>query len=410
MPLMSVGQHDLLAGVEGAGIVDEGEAELHVLHLLGRVLAVPGVDRGRAALGVGEQEGQRRGGDDREAARLVARIDVGRSRRCRRAPCRSGRRPCRAARRGTASPLIVPPDAFLMSSAQACSAGFSGAAAGTQLDSFSVDRLVLGLGGRWRAARPQSARARCGMGMGGLLRMSPRMELWSRGWALAVSASCGRDDRDYPLSECRAVIDAPRAGVGPVAPARRCAAARRACASALCGVERQGGVAGAIVRRAGPAASARRAPVVAVRLARGDRPSGVSGAPRARGGPARAAGSPCRARWWPPYPLIRRPHDGELVAEPPDRVASSGADQREPGDPSSACSVASGCRDAARFRARQRPQGTRPCRTPNGSTFSGSAQGVLPASALAVPAQTRRARRQQRREFGHAGLEVVVHA
>ena len=57
--------------------MDEGEAELHVLHLARGVFAVPGVERLRAALGVRHQERQFAGGDDREAAGLVAGIDVG---------------------------------------------------------------------------------------------------------------------------------------------------------------------------------------------------------------------------------------------------------------------------------------------------------------------------------------------
>jgi hypothetical protein len=57
--------------------VDEGEAELDVLHLLGRIFAIPIVQRHRAALGVRHQEGQFTRGDDRETAGLVAGIDVG---------------------------------------------------------------------------------------------------------------------------------------------------------------------------------------------------------------------------------------------------------------------------------------------------------------------------------------------
>jgi hypothetical protein len=73
-----VGHRDLLgARMERARVVHEGEAELDVLHLRLGVLAVPGVDRLRAALGVREQERQLAGADHREAARLVARIDVG---------------------------------------------------------------------------------------------------------------------------------------------------------------------------------------------------------------------------------------------------------------------------------------------------------------------------------------------
>src|SRR5450759_1588067 len=73
MPLMSAG----LAGrMNCARIVHEGEAELDVLHLLGRVFAIPGVERDRAALGVRHQERQFAGGDDREAAGLIAGVDV----------------------------------------------------------------------------------------------------------------------------------------------------------------------------------------------------------------------------------------------------------------------------------------------------------------------------------------------
>src|SRR5262245_15542826 len=49
----------------------------YVLHLGRRVFAVPGVDRADAALGVADQERQFAGGDDGEAAGLIAGIDVG---------------------------------------------------------------------------------------------------------------------------------------------------------------------------------------------------------------------------------------------------------------------------------------------------------------------------------------------
>ncbi len=75
---MSPGTHDLLVlRMPGQRIEDEGEAVLHVLHLGRRVFAIPGVDRPDAALGVADQERQLAGGDDGEAARLIARIDVG---------------------------------------------------------------------------------------------------------------------------------------------------------------------------------------------------------------------------------------------------------------------------------------------------------------------------------------------
>jgi len=70
-------RQQLFLAVEGAGIVNEGEAVLHVLHLLGRVGAVPRVDGGRTAFAVGEQERQAGAGHHREAPGLVARVDVG---------------------------------------------------------------------------------------------------------------------------------------------------------------------------------------------------------------------------------------------------------------------------------------------------------------------------------------------
>ena len=44
---------------------------------LGGIFAVPGVDRADAAMGIADQERQFAGGDDREAAGLIAGIDVG---------------------------------------------------------------------------------------------------------------------------------------------------------------------------------------------------------------------------------------------------------------------------------------------------------------------------------------------
>ena len=70
------GQDDLLLGVKGAGIMDEGEAEMRVAHLLRRIFAVPGVHRERAALGVADRERKLRRVDDREAAGLVAGADI----------------------------------------------------------------------------------------------------------------------------------------------------------------------------------------------------------------------------------------------------------------------------------------------------------------------------------------------
>jgi hypothetical protein len=48
-----------------------------VLHLGRRVFVIPLVERQRALLAIGEQERQLPGGGDREAAGLVAGIDVG---------------------------------------------------------------------------------------------------------------------------------------------------------------------------------------------------------------------------------------------------------------------------------------------------------------------------------------------
>src|SRR4051794_18912335 len=56
--------------------MNEGEAELDVLHLLLDIFPVPGVERHRAALGIRHQERQFAGTDDRETSRLIARIDV----------------------------------------------------------------------------------------------------------------------------------------------------------------------------------------------------------------------------------------------------------------------------------------------------------------------------------------------
>ena len=163
MPLMSVGRVIFLRAVEGAGVVHEGEAELHVLHLLGRVLAVPGVDGGGAALGVGEQEGQRGAGHDREAARLVARVDVGEvgDAVARHVVVVEGL--AQLLRREQGGGDACRSTAFLMSSAQACSAGLSGCCAGTQLDSLRLHRLVLRLRRRRRPApAAASATARAG--------------------------------------------------------------------------------------------------------------------------------------------------------------------------------------------------------------------------------------------------------
>src|ERR1043165_7663237 len=69
---------DLLGlGMERARIMEEREAELHVLHLLLGIFAVPLVERAGAFLGVRHHERQVAGVDDREAAGLVAGADVG---------------------------------------------------------------------------------------------------------------------------------------------------------------------------------------------------------------------------------------------------------------------------------------------------------------------------------------------
>ena len=50
---------------------------MRVLHLGRGVFAIPRIERRRSALGVGEHERQFADGDDREAARLIAGVDVG---------------------------------------------------------------------------------------------------------------------------------------------------------------------------------------------------------------------------------------------------------------------------------------------------------------------------------------------
>ena len=65
---------------------------------LSGVLAIPGVERAaNRPWRCVTRNGRFAGTDDQEPARLIAGIDVGDDRRCRRAPCRSDRRPCRAA-------------------------------------------------------------------------------------------------------------------------------------------------------------------------------------------------------------------------------------------------------------------------------------------------------------------------
>src|ERR1051325_958072 len=63
--------------MDGARIVHECETELDVLHLLGRVFAVPGIERDRTAFCIGHDERQLAGGDDGEATGLIAWVYVG---------------------------------------------------------------------------------------------------------------------------------------------------------------------------------------------------------------------------------------------------------------------------------------------------------------------------------------------
>ena len=101
--------------------------------------------------------------------------------------------------------------------------------------------------------------------------------------------------------------------------------------------------------------------------------------------------------------------EGDLVAEPPVGRAprSTAASQRS----ISACSWRSGCRAGAaacRRRGRAAPACRRRCGC---ASLSGRAKGACAArDAAPVPAPQRggEARRQQRRELRHAGLEVVV--
>ena len=71
------GPDDFLLGVQRAGIVDEGHAEMRVLHLLAGIGAIPCVERLRALARVAEGEGDFADGDDRKAAGLIAGIDIG---------------------------------------------------------------------------------------------------------------------------------------------------------------------------------------------------------------------------------------------------------------------------------------------------------------------------------------------
>ena len=76
-PAQVLRHDDLLAGgVQGAGIVNEGEAEMRVLHLRRRVFAIPRVQRRRALARVAEREWHLADGDDRETARLIAGVDI----------------------------------------------------------------------------------------------------------------------------------------------------------------------------------------------------------------------------------------------------------------------------------------------------------------------------------------------
>ena len=79
MPLMSPGTMIFLVLEWNVpGIVQEGEAELHVLHLLAGVLAVPVVERAACrSLALEIMNGRFAGVDDREAAGLIAGTDIG---------------------------------------------------------------------------------------------------------------------------------------------------------------------------------------------------------------------------------------------------------------------------------------------------------------------------------------------
>jgi len=74
---MSSGATTFLAGTIGAGIVDEGEAEMRVLHLGRGILAIQSSSRAVPFAAFGEGEGNLADRDDRETAGLVAGIDVG---------------------------------------------------------------------------------------------------------------------------------------------------------------------------------------------------------------------------------------------------------------------------------------------------------------------------------------------
>ncbi len=69
--------HDLLARVQGARVVNEGEAEVRILHLGRGVFAIPRVERRSALSRVAEHERHLADGDDRKTARLIAGVDVG---------------------------------------------------------------------------------------------------------------------------------------------------------------------------------------------------------------------------------------------------------------------------------------------------------------------------------------------
>jgi hypothetical protein len=76
MPLIWPGSVIGLFGVQRAH-VQVGEAQLDVLHFVGGVLAVPGVQSGRAGAGLVDEEGQLARGNHREAAGLVTRVHPG---------------------------------------------------------------------------------------------------------------------------------------------------------------------------------------------------------------------------------------------------------------------------------------------------------------------------------------------
>ncbi len=76
-PLEIGRDQNFLLAVQRAGIVDECETEVGVLHLGRRIFVVPLVQRQGAFLAVGEHEGKLAGSGDRETTGLIAGIDIG---------------------------------------------------------------------------------------------------------------------------------------------------------------------------------------------------------------------------------------------------------------------------------------------------------------------------------------------